>query len=605
MKRYKIFSFICCFCLLLSLLNLFSDTVNADVADEFDTELSSVTDIQTIIDNYSNFENLDKSSYVGDGVWESYLVPLNFLSDNFALDNRGSLHIPIRCKIINDSVEILSDFSDESNYGLFEQMKSVSQHNTICVCFVNSKMFFVRFIIDDSKKQITINKVSSLGDIRYVCLAYLGIHDSQWYKIVSEEVGTTDYFHIGSLLNNILPEYKSDIFLPDLTYQVQEEDYSDNEELLRLKLRKCSEIFDTSDISNADDSNMFYVYDSDYSCFEDAKNAGAVCYSIYDGDYDAMLLCGDYKVDALVDDKLINLGIIQSTDRSIDISDLRSNFEEIPFIRVSNLNNTAIDIDYGYDMQSVDLKKFVSNINEVGGIKYVSLSYDSCLYSGLRFDNGCIWGKVDNNSLSYNDSERRVNFIFMAGNGTKTSARVTFIMHKSNYPYEVFAKVDESTITVGGLLPDIIPVDSDGSKIDGDIRWCGGSETRVKEGSNTFDWLYSPSSDFYNDVRGNYTFYAYKDGIVSTTEISTSLTTFSETQTTAEHSVLYGDANLDSSVDISDAVLLNKATAGSVQLNEQQKNNSDCDADGDISTNDSVALLRFLVHLVDTLPSKD
>lgn len=89
----------------------------------------------------------------------------------------------------------------------------------------------------------------------------------------------------------------------------------------------------------------------------------------------------------------------------------------------------------------------------------------------------------------------------------------------------------------------------------------------------------------------------------TTTEAVTSST--ESTSNTAEYSTLYGDTNLDSKVDISDAVLLNKATAGSVQLNEQQKSNSDCDADGDISTNDSVALLRFLVHLIDTLPSKD
>lgn len=595
MRKYKIFYFVCCFCLLFNLLHIFPDIVSADNASESDTEFNSVIDIHSIIDNYSNFEKLDKSSYIGDGVWESYLESLS----------HGSLCIPVRCKIINDLVEILSDFSDESNYDLFYQMRSASRNNNICVCFVNSKMFFVRFIINDSKKQVVISRVSCLGDIRYVCLAYLGFHDSQCYKIVSEEVGTTDYFYIGSLFTGILFEYESNIFLPDLTYQVQEEDESDNKELLRLKLKKFPEIFDTSDISNVDDSNMFYVYDSDYSCFEDAKNAGAVCYSIYDGDYDAMLFCGDYKVDALVGDKLINLGVIQSTDRTVDISDLRSNFEEIPCIRVSNLNNTAIDIACGYDMQLIDLKDFVSNADAVGGIKYVSIADDSYLYSGLRFDNGCIWGKLGTDYLEYGDFERRVNFIFMAGNGTKTSARVTFIVHKSDYPYEVFAKVDESTITVGGLLPDIIPVDSDGNEIDGNIRWCSGSETRVEEGSNTFDWLYIPSGNLYNDVRGSCTFYAYKDDIITTTEISTSLTTSSETQTTAEHSVLYGDSNLDSKVDISDAVLLNKATAGSVQLNEHQKSNSDCDADGDISTNDSVVLLRFLVQLVDTLPSKD
>lgn len=67
---------------------------------------------------------------------------------------------------------------------------------------------------------------------------------------------------------------------------------------------------------------------------------------------------------------------------------------------------------------------------------------------------------------------------------------------------------------------------------------------------------------------------------------------------------IYGDINLDGRVDITDAVLLNKAAAGTVKLNEQATQNSDCDGDGTLSTGDSVSLLKFLVHLVTSLPSE-
>ena len=65
---------------------------------------------------------------------------------------------------------------------------------------------------------------------------------------------------------------------------------------------------------------------------------------------------------------------------------------------------------------------------------------------------------------------------------------------------------------------------------------------------------------------------------------------------------LYGDVNLDGRVDITDAVLLNKATAGVVTLNDAARQNADCDADGMTDTNDATVLLRFLVQIINNLP---
>ena len=56
---------------------------------------------------------------------------------------------------------------------------------------------------------------------------------------------------------------------------------------------------------------------------------------------------------------------------------------------------------------------------------------------------------------------------------------------------------------------------------------------------------------------------------------------------------------------ITDAVLLNKAVAGAVALESQQQKNEECDASGDLSSNDSVILMKFLVSLVKTLPSAE
>lgn len=70
---------------------------------------------------------------------------------------------------------------------------------------------------------------------------------------------------------------------------------------------------------------------------------------------------------------------------------------------------------------------------------------------------------------------------------------------------------------------------------------------------------------------------------------------------TSEKTVL-GDVNLDGRVDITDAVLLNKTCAGVVSLTDAAKKNADCDCDGEVGSNDAISLMRFLVHLISTLP---
>lgn len=91
-----------------------------------------------------------------------------------------------------------------------------------------------------------------------------------------------------------------------------------------------------------------------------------------------------------------------------------------------------------------------------------------------------------------------------------------------------------------------------------------------------------------------------ENSIESSTETSSV-----STETTSGSRVLYGDVTLDGRVDITDAVLLNKAAAGQVTLNEQAQKNADCDGNNEMSNNDALILLKFLVHLVQSLPSAE
>ncbi|WP_298482781.1 glycoside hydrolase family 44 protein [uncultured Ruminococcus sp.] len=89
-----------------------------------------------------------------------------------------------------------------------------------------------------------------------------------------------------------------------------------------------------------------------------------------------------------------------------------------------------------------------------------------------------------------------------------------------------------------------------------------------------------------------------------TSQTSTEATT-SVSSSLPSSAILYGDVTLDGRVDITDAVLLNKAAAGQVTFNEQAQVNADCDGNGELSNNDALVLLKFLVHLVQSLPSAE
>lgn len=66
---------------------------------------------------------------------------------------------------------------------------------------------------------------------------------------------------------------------------------------------------------------------------------------------------------------------------------------------------------------------------------------------------------------------------------------------------------------------------------------------------------------------------------------------------------MIGDVNLDDTVDVSDAVLLARfaaedTTAG---VKEQGKRNADCNGDGNLSSDDTILILKYIAKLVDHL----
>lgn len=87
----------------------------------------------------------------------------------------------------------------------------------------------------------------------------------------------------------------------------------------------------------------------------------------------------------------------------------------------------------------------------------------------------------------------------------------------------------------------------------------------------------------------------------TTTTAATTTTAVTTTSFDPTLNAFYGDVNLDGQVDLADAVLLNKAIAKAVELNAQAHENADCEYNHVIDANDSMALLKFLVHLQDNI----
>ena len=91
----------------------------------------------------------------------------------------------------------------------------------------------------------------------------------------------------------------------------------------------------------------------------------------------------------------------------------------------------------------------------------------------------------------------------------------------------------------------------------------------------------------------------------SKTDVTKATTTISGnivTGSVAPGSVLYGDVNCDGTIDILDAVLLQKYLNGSVQLNYTQLANSDCQKDSQLDITDVTVLMQYLLRSFTSLP---
>lgn len=91
---------------------------------------------------------------------------------------------------------------------------------------------------------------------------------------------------------------------------------------------------------------------------------------------------------------------------------------------------------------------------------------------------------------------------------------------------------------------------------------------------------------------------------------------YTDTESPSENETVYGDANCDGKVDMSDAVLIMQALANpdkygvngsdDTHITEQGRKNADCSGNNDGMTNsDALAIQKYQLKFIDSLPEKD
>lgn len=120
-------------------------------------------------------------------------------------------------------------------------------------------------------------------------------------------------------------------------------------------------------------------------------------------------------------------------------------------------------------------------------------------------------------------------------------------------------------------------------------------------------------SILFDEENWDYTIYYYKDNpnaylFENNNEIVQNQRSFCKQNKYADCVALsveepeYGDLNMDGSVDLRDAVYMNKHTANIVQLTNAQEAVADCDGDGSVTDADVTTLMEYLMFQIPSLP---
>lgn len=139
--------------------------------------------------------------------------------------------------------------------------------------------------------------------------------------------------------------------------------------------------------------------------------------------------------------------------------------------------------------------------------------------------------------------------------------------------------IEDKTYSEGDEIPEISTGEND---TPGTIKWLDVLLETLEAGENTLTWEFTPTdADNYNVVTGT-------------------MIVVADPKT-----ILYGDVNMNGTVDLIDAITINKHLANIVQLSDAQEANADCYQDGTIDHKDANALMGYVILLIERLPIQE
>ena len=139
--------------------------------------------------------------------------------------------------------------------------------------------------------------------------------------------------------------------------------------------------------------------------------------------------------------------------------------------------------------------------------------------------------------------------------------------------------IEDKTYSEGDEIPEISTGEND---TPGTIKWLDVLLETLEAGENTLTWEFTPTdADNYNVVTGT-------------------MIVVADPKT-----ILYGDVNMNGTVDLIDAITINKHLANIVQLSDAQEANADCYQDGTIDDKDANALMGYVILLIERLPIQE
>ena len=186
-----------------------------------------------------------------------------------------------------------------------------------------------------------------------------------------------------------------------------------------------------------------------------------------------------------------------------------------------------------------------------------------------------------------------------------------------------------ATVKFDGILTkstgegaDKVSEDLEATIADGKVelqKWWDASEKGESSTPDSIDVKYSSIQVVYEYAQGDTpavsTTTTTKATTTTTASNSTTTTTAATTTSAGSGDILYGDANCDGGVDLADAVIIMQELAnpnkfgvnGSDEhhITDKGLKNADCCNIGDgVTNNDALAIQRYLLKLVDKLPTE-